>query len=98
MSITTKQFSLFLKEVGVWRADVVDHDVSGSITISVPHQENVRRIERGIKGIIPACVSYQCKVDPTILRKMKKHTYRYFTKNTRHIVSFNTGENKVFYS
>lgn len=93
-----KQFSLFLKKIGVWRVDVVDHGVSGGITINVPRQENVRRIERNIKGIIPARVSYQCKVDTSILRGRKKHTYRYFTNNTHHLVSFNTGENKVFYS
>lgn len=87
-----KLFSLFLKKIGVWRVDVVDHGVSGGITISVPHQENVRRIERNIKGIIPARVSYQCKVDTSILRGRKKHTYRYFTNNTMSIIAFNKKE------
>ena len=93
-----KQLSLFLKEIGVWRADVVANGINFNLTINVPRQENVRRIERNIKEVIPASVSYQCKVDPTILRGRKKHTYRHFTNNTHRIVSFNKGENKVFYS
>lgn len=43
-----KQLSLFLKEIGVWRADVVANGINFNLTINVP----VKRMLEGLRGIL----------------------------------------------
>lgn len=62
---------------GIWRADILEKNMSNKVVIIVPNQQSKRRVGRLI-DIMPAFVDLQVQVDPKRFRGRKKHTYNVF--------------------
>lgn len=66
-------FNIF-KRLGVWRADVIETNLSPTLLIIVPNENNKKSLEL-LNSRVPACIRVKIEVDKARFRGRKKYSY-----------------------